>query len=342
MSLSDPNKAADGEPTVSAIIISYEPGSLLSKCVESLSTQSVHMQVIVVDNGSTDGSVSELIEQFPHVEVVKPTRNLGFAGGANAGAAKALGRVLLFLNPDVELSPGCISELVEELEDPTVGVAGPVLSVLASESTEYGATIDPLGYPVPLLEPDSLPLYVPGCALATSRETFSRVGGFDERFFMFVEDVDYCLRVLLCGMDIRVRRGATATHIGGATAPGGYLTGSGLETSTLRVSLRERNTLAALIKSLRLPTLAVVLPLYILQSLATALIVALNGATETSRRILAGLAWNASQLPVTLRLRKLAQARRVATDTIVLRRLHRGLRKLQLLRQHGLPRIHES
>src|SRR5205823_10582069 len=190
----------------------------------------------------------------PQVKIVRPGSNLGFAGGSNFGAAAARGNLLLFLNPDVVLTPGCVAALATELSDPLVGAVGPPIAVAASDATEYGCTLDPIGSPVGLSQP-AAPLYVPGCALMTGARLFHELGGFDERFFMFVEDADYCWRVLLRGYDVRVTTQAPVRHEGGAVTPGGYVTAAGVTSTTFRIALRERNTLAMLLKCYSFPLL---------------------------------------------------------------------------------------
>jgi GT2 family glycosyltransferase len=327
-------------PRLSAVIVNYEGGELLLSCLESLAEQDLPLQVILVDNGSADRSAAVAAARFPELEVVRPGANVGFAGGANAGAARARGDALLFLNPDLVLEPGCAAALLTELEDPRAGIVGPALRVGASELVEYGATVDPVGFPMGLTSARP-PLYVPGCALAVRRELFEQLGGFDERFFLFAEDVDLCWRALLAGWDVRIARDAVAAHVGGASAPGGYASGRALETTRLRVALRERNTLAMLLKCYGSAAAGVVLPLYVAQALTTAALLAATGRVGTARDVLDGLLWNVRELRTTLRLRRQAQALRAASDRAVLRRMHHGLGKGLLLLRLGLPRVLE-
>jgi 2-polyprenyl-3-methyl-5-hydroxy-6-metoxy-1,4-benzoquinol methylase len=326
-----------GPRLVSAVVVNYEGGPLLLGCLESLLGDGMPVQAIVVDNGSEDGSTAAAVERFPEVEVVRPPANLGFAGGANAGARTARGELLLFLNPDVRLADGCLAALVEELEDPAVGAVSPAVSVEASGDVEYGSTIDVLGYPVGIRT--GAPLFVSGCALMTDAELFRAAGGFDERFFMFMEDVDYCWRLLLAGRDIRVRRDALAFHVGGASTPGGYITGEGPTSTTFRIALRERNTLAMLCKCYALPAAALAVPAAVAQTLATALVLACAGSGRTALELVAGVAWNLRQLPETLERRRLTQERRVVPDRDVRARMYRGLRKLDVLAEFGLPHV---
>jgi GT2 family glycosyltransferase len=326
---------------VSAVIVNYEAGELLLECIAALGGQDSLLETIVVDNGSTDGSTAAAADEFPDVRVVKPGRNLGFAGGANAGGDVARGELLLFLNPDVRLTPGCVSVLASELRDPLVGVVGPPLEVAVAGAVEYGATLDPIGSPVGL--GDRAPvLYVPGCALMTRARLFHELGGFDNRFFMFVEDVDYCWRVLLRGLDVRVARTRPVHHEGGAAAPGGYLTAAGVTSTRFRVVLRERNTLAMLLKCYGRPLVWIVAPFYAAQSLATAIALAAVGRRKTAKEIAAGLWWNVRELPRTVELRQEVQRSRRIEERQILSRMYRGLWKLSLLLRFGIPDVSEK
>ncbi|HEX2428245.1 MAG TPA: glycosyltransferase family 2 protein [Gaiellaceae bacterium] len=337
---SEPNSTRS-PGNVSAVIVNYEAGKLLLECISALAGQSTLLETIVVDNGSTDGSTEAAAAGFPDVHVVKPGRNLGFAGGGNAGARVARGELLLFLNPDVRLTPGSVSALAAEFTDPSVGVVGPPLDVAVADAVEYGATLDPIGSPVGLADRGPA-LYVPGCALMTRARLFHALGGFDERFFMFVEDVDYCWRVLLSGSDVRVARITPAQHEGGAAAPGGYLTAEGVTSTRFRVVLRERNTLAMLLKCYGSPLVWIVVPLYAVQSLATAVVLAAVGRRRTAIDIAGGLWWNLRELPRTVELRRMVQRSRHVNERKILKRMYRGLWKVTLLLRFGIPEVSEK
>jgi GT2 family glycosyltransferase len=330
----------DGGRPVSAVIVGYEGGELLLDCIASLQGQGV-LETILVDNGSADGSAAAAASRFPDLHVVTPGRNLGFAAGANAGAREARGELLLFLNADIRLPVDSLHVMAAPFEDPRLGVLGPPLDVEAAGGVEYGATVDVIGSPVGLTRSGS-PLYVPGCALMTRATLFQDLGGFDDRFFMFVEDVDYCWRVLLHGFDVAVQTMKPAWHFGGAAAPGGYIGDESLSSTLFRVVLRERNTLAMLLKCYSLPLAAVVAPVYAAQSLVTAAVLAASGRRATALAMVAGLRWNIRELSRTLRLRGRVQSSRQISDTVVLRRMYRGIWKLHLLMRFGLPAVSED
>jgi glycosyltransferase involved in cell wall biosynthesis len=320
--------------------VNYEGGRLLLECIASLRAEGV-FETILVDNGSVDRSAAAAAAEFPDLRVVTPGRNLGFAGGANLGAHQARGQLLLFLNPDIRLASGSVRAITARFADPHVGVVAPPLEVEASGTVEYGATVDVIGSPVGLTAPAS-PLYVPGCVLMTRSALFCELGGFDERYFMFVEDVDYCWRVLLRGLDVTVPAVGPAWHHGGAAAPGGYIDRDRLSSTLFRVTLRERNTLAMLLKCYGAPLASIVTPVYVAQSLATACVLAAHGHRATARAIAGGLLWNLRELSRTLGLRRRVQASRTVGDAVILRRMYRGIWKLHLLRRFGVPSVSED
>src|SRR5205823_496527 len=124
---------------ISAIIVAYEAGADLALCLDALGKQGDHIEVIVVDNGSRDGSVERARVEHPGIRVVSNGTNDGFAGGANRGAAVANSGVLLFLNPDVVLEPGCADALIVALSGSAGAlVCGPVVVDSTRENVEYG------------------------------------------------------------------------------------------------------------------------------------------------------------------------------------------------------------
>lgn len=324
-------------PRVSAIIVNYNSGLDLLNCVSSLAVQDYPLsEVIVVDNNSHDESLSATLASFPDIKPVRNPNNEGFAGAVNRGAAAASGDVLLFLNPDVVLARDCVRHLAFTLAT-APGVVGPVLVVGADMHEERGCTVDWLGHPLPLTAPGK-PLYVAGCVLATSRNFFERLGGFDERYFIFVEDVDYCWRVLLAGGEVQVSADARAQHQGGAAVPGGYIRSGRIETTGFRFLLRERNTLTTLLKCAPALWLPWLIPAYVTRTVVVAAALLYLRRPGVARDVLGGLFWNARWLRQTYRRRRTAP-RTKASQRIASQRLHQGLIELDLVRRFGLPRF---
>jgi GT2 family glycosyltransferase len=326
---------------VSAVVVNYEGGEFLLDCIASLEGQDL-VEIIVVDNGSADGSGPAASARFPGIKLLSPGWNLGFAGGANFGAREARGDLLLFLNPDIRMPPGSVRTLVEMFTDSHVGVVGPPLYVATSETVEYGATVDVIGSPVGVRVRTTRPLFVSGCALMTRLTLFNELGGFDGRFFMFLEDADYCWRALLRGFDVSVPDMPPVWHQGGAATPGGYVTRGGVSSTSFRVALRERNTLAMLLKCYGAPLAAIICPIYVAQSVLTASLLAACGKHRTARAVVSGLRWHMNECQNTLAYRRTVQSSREVSDAVILRRMYRGIWKLNMLIGFGIPAISEK
>lgn len=212
---------------VSAIVVVYNSASVIADCLRSLEphVRTGWLEVVVVDNASPDDSAVLVERDFPWARLVREPRNLGFAGGVNRGLRVARGGHFLLVNPDVitprETIPGLRTYLQQH---PGVGVVGPRIlrpsgqaEVSASYRPTYGSeVIESLGLfvfrrwvsawrPKALLDPPVGPVAVDvlsGCFLMFPRYVFDRVGEFDEDFFMYVEDVDWCVRARDAGFEV--------------------------------------------------------------------------------------------------------------------------------------------
>lgn len=182
---------------------------------------------MVVDNGSSDGSVAEVRRLHPQVEVLELGRNLGFGRALNLAVESVPGDPLIFLNNDVECRPGFVAELLSELDPGVATVAGVLLQQDRPESIDSaGVTVegDTLmafdhlhGESVDALPSALAPLGPCGGAALYRREAFEDVGGFDERIFVYYEDVDLALRLRAAGHRCRLAVGAQALHRQSAT-----------------------------------------------------------------------------------------------------------------------------
>jgi N-acetylglucosaminyl-diphospho-decaprenol L-rhamnosyltransferase len=322
---------------VLVIIVNYNGGPGLMDCVASVLAQSAPATIVVVDNGSTDRSDITVNARFREVIVHRAPHNLGFGAAVNLAASEYPGSTIVVLNPDVVLREGCLQALLVALAS-RPGVVGPILHVSASGSSEAGLTVNHTGMPT-LQTPNKAPLYVPGCALVTSRRIFEQVGGFDDRYFLFVEDVEFCWRALLAGFDVSVAFNAEANHEGGGSAEGGYLRpGARYRTSDMRISLRERNDIALMIACAPWWWLPFTMPLLIGHCLAVA-----AGALATRRPRLAlsiveGIGWNFRELPASIH-RRHSLKRSPDGCRKARARLTSGSLLVRTIREHGLPDI---
>lgn len=194
----------------SVIIITHNSRAYLEACLESvLSECAPHDELIVVDNGSTDGGADFVRARYPAVRLIH-NRNTGYAGGCNRGAAVAQGETLVFLNPDTVLDPGALTALIAPLRI-TSDVALTTACIVHLRHPERintcGNTIhctgltycrgagQPWSNLATSVEVDA----VSGAAFAIRRTVFEELGGFDERFRMYVEDTDLSWRARLAG-----------------------------------------------------------------------------------------------------------------------------------------------
>lgn len=207
------------EPDLSVIILTHNTRELTRACVRSVLADAeafpYTVEVIIVDNASTDDTAATLSTEFPGVRLVINSTNLGFARGNNVGLEAAQGRYLLLLNSDTEVQPGALARLVEFMEThPDAGACGPML-------LNPDASLQPSGGPLPSIWSVFLgmsKLYrlwkrdwyiqifrdysqvvrvgqLSGAALLVRREVYERVGGLDPNFFAYYEDVDWCKRI---------------------------------------------------------------------------------------------------------------------------------------------------
>lgn len=223
---------------VSAIVVTYNAAPWIERSLESL--RGTGAEVIVVDNGSTDGTLELVRGRFPEARIVEQ-ENRGFGAGNNAGMRAAAGRYFLLLNPDAWLADGAFEDLVAFADEhPEAGVIGPRLL-----NPDGSLQRSVRGYPTPWrlateyfflrkLAPRSKALnalfgagfdhksvreadYLFGACLLVRRDAVDSIGGFDEEFFLMSEEVDWCYRFHQAGWKVLFYPDAEAYHVVGAS-----------------------------------------------------------------------------------------------------------------------------
>jgi len=197
--------AADTSPVpVSVVVVSYNTREQLRKCLTAIEP---HHEAIVVDNASHDGSADMVATEFPHAKLIRSERNLGFGRANNAGAAHATHPLVLYLNSDAYVDPGAIDKLAAAMGDSDVVAAGPKLlnpdrtlqESVARRLTLAAVLWEQLGLKrgywetgryAGRSEPSEVQ-QVMGAALMVRRG----LEAFDERYFLYCEDTDFCLRL---------------------------------------------------------------------------------------------------------------------------------------------------
>jgi N-acetylglucosaminyl-diphospho-decaprenol L-rhamnosyltransferase len=232
---------------VSFVIVSYNVAELLEECIRSIverPADGLNVEIIVVDNASRDSSVELVRQKFPDVRLIANIFNYGFPRGCNQGLRAANGRYIFFLNPDARIVGDGLEKLVNFLaEKPDAGVVAPILRY-ADGSLQPNRRRFP-GYGLAFVESTILERYPPfknlavlkkfkfedvppetahqvdwvvGAAFLVRREVCDAIGGLDERFFMYSEELDFCRRVKNAGWEVWYTPAATVVHVEGKSS----------------------------------------------------------------------------------------------------------------------------
>ena len=227
---------------ISIIIVSFNTRELLKNCLDSIyrNTKGLQYEVIVVDNRSEDGSAKMVCDNFPNARLILNTSNAGFAKANNTGFQHSHGDHLLFLNSDTLIRNNAITYLSDYLQKhPTVGVVGPKLLTADGTPTQsYQRFLDVaqlylgakwlrhvvdvtkyrMNYPRYQFTSDKQVEWLSGAALAIKRHVFEQVGKWDERYFLYYEDMDICLQVTRVGYKVMYHPAAEVVHLFGRSS----------------------------------------------------------------------------------------------------------------------------
>lgn len=223
---------------LTVVVVSYNTAALLERCLGSLRAQALPgREIVVVDNASSDASAALVREQFPEVRLIANTRNVGFGAACNQGIAASDGGLVVLVNPDCEMAPGSLQGFADFMAaHPRCAVAGgrlvygdgsyqessfrfPTLAQIFLDffplnwrltrsrlNGRYPAAWDTLAFQI------DHPL---GALLCVRRAAIAQVGVFDPAFFMYAEEVDWCLRFKRAGWEVWHCPAALAVHHGG-------------------------------------------------------------------------------------------------------------------------------
>lgn len=311
-------------PRASVVIVNTNELHHLKQCLPTIAEQDYpDGEVIVVDNCSTDGSIDYLKREFPWVRVVRSPANLGYAGAGNLGFAHATGEYVAIMNPDTQVEPGWLRELVQALQhNPQAGLATPKillmhdptrLNTCGNDITLTGLTFcRGLDEPADQYMQPEVVSAVSGAAFVVKRHVMEQIGGFDDHFFIYFEETDLSLRAMLAGY--------TCLYVPTARIRHQYT----FKFSPRKCFYQERNRYLALLKVFHWQTLLLLLPLFLLSECIVWGYVLLHGAAHIRGKI-ASYGWLIGNWWYVLQARRRAQAFRRVADHMLLARFHHRL-----------------
>lgn len=333
-------------PVVSVCIANYNGVGVLEDCIASVLSQNaeVHIEIIVHDDASGDGSVEWIRRHYPGVELLASEENVGFCIANNRMVAHARGEYVLLLNNDAALFHDAIAVLLAGARAmPAPGILSlPQFDWASGELVDRGCLLDPFYNPVPNLDLGRSDVaMVIGACLFMERVSWQALGGFPQTFGSLAEDVFLCCAARLHGLPVRVEQRSGYRHRQGASFGGNRVDGGKLRSTYRRRALSERNKTAVL--CICTPGI-VVLPLLLLHVallLGEGLVLALF---KRDLRAWREIYTNAVIQTVRQRALLRAERRRVQLGrAIMLREYLRPFvllpRKLVMLVRHGVPSL---
>ncbi len=221
--------------TVSVVIVNWNRYEDTCECIDSLLAQKgVSLKITCVDNGSSDNSGSRLREKYDQIQLLQLNRNLGFAGGYNLGIKEALKQntdYILIINNDTVADEWMVSKLLSEIQANNIGIDAPLIYYFENPSRIWSSggyinkqlliplnshhTNENLSHPVERT-------FISGCCYLMKKDLIEQVGLFDESFFLYMEDLDYCRRIMQTQWKMKVVPSAKLYHKVAASSKGQY------------------------------------------------------------------------------------------------------------------------
>ena len=318
-------------PTVDIIIPYFKRRDMLERCLDSLeNTIYPSMNIVVVDNGGKEAGLIFLVKRYRNARLERLAENRGYAGGCNAGLKCSSADYVVFMNDDTVHDPLWLERLVlvAENDEQTGALQPKILSMrpggkgkkLFDYAGAAGGMMDRLGYPWCLgrrsarLESDEGQydieqdiFWASGVAMFVKRAVVEELGGFDEDFFMQMEEIDLSWRMKLAGYHVRSVPSSVIQHEGGASLQGGTVE---------KIYFNHRNNITMQLKNRSMAGLCWLLPIRFLLEIAASVyyLTQLPGGLKKSAAVWRAMAYNFSRMPETLKKRNTIQHSRVIDD----------------------------
>ncbi len=311
---------------VSIILVNWNSKKWLNKCLLTLSKQTCkNIEIILVDNASTDNSINFVEKNFPDVKIIKNSKNIGFPKANNIGVKFSKGKYLLLINPDVWVKKDFIEKLLSFYRKNNYSVVSPMEKrYLPNKYFRFNSTIDLTGSPAahpPLYRKDKL--FFMSVAYLCEKKEYLDTLGFDENYFAYYEDVDWFWRMSLLGKKFGYAENVCVYHAGAGS------TGKGIKYNVFL--WRNQNALQTLLKNYSSFMLVLVLPLYVIQNLFEIVFFIIILKFDIAYSYIGGWIFNIKNIKRTLKKRKWIQQRRVVSEWEIIKKMYWGPAKLKML-----------
>lgn len=327
-------------PLVSIVLITWNGEKLLRKFLYSIKELKYNnLEVIIVDNNSTDNTVSYIRNNYPDFKIIINSENLGTAKGSNIGSQLAKGEFIFFTSNDMVYDPYLINFMVDALrKHEKIGAVACKVKFMTEEGKKTniidsaGGELDLFGFPYinGHRKPDNYQsnsikniFFAFGCSILVKKKIFDKLNGYDNKFLTLVDDIDLCWRINLLGYKIVIEPRALLYHRASST------TRKAFNRAQTRY-MSEKNTLRMLLKNYNFMTLCLILPLYFIILGLEFTFYIIIGKFKISISLIKAVIWNISNFKDTVRLRKKMQDKRVVKDNKIVGIMMRGSNKFRV------------
>ncbi|MCK5330013.1 MAG: glycosyltransferase family 2 protein [Candidatus Marinimicrobia bacterium] len=316
----------NAQPLISIIVLNYNGKQFLQVCFDSLLLSTYpNIELLMVDNASSDDSVEYMERNYPQVKIIHSGGNIGYSAGNNLGIEVAAGKYVLLLNNDIEVTPGWLEPIIEEFEsDEQIAAVQPKIHhMIDRDSFEYagaaGGMIDIFSFPFMrgrvfyTIEKDegqydtNIDLFwTSGAAMAIRKDVLKKTGLLDNDFVHHMEEIDLCWRILLQGHRLRIRTDSVIYHYAGGTIKA---------KSFKKEYWNHRNSVFMMMKNYSSRRLMYLLPARYLLDILVVVKSILVWDTMKIAAILRAHGWLFRQLSLILRKRREVQLARQVPDS---------------------------
>ena len=321
---------------VSIIIPHFNGKDILTNCLNSLKENKFeNFEIIVVDNGSSDGSQELIKQKFPKVKLIENEKNKGYAGGCNTGIPHSRGKYILFLNNDVEVAENFVEEMFNAMDsDEKVGLVQPkLLSMQKKTHFDYsggaGGEIDIFGFPFARgrvfidLEQDELQydnltneiFWASGTAVLIRRSLLDKIGTFDEDFFAHMEEIDLNWRAQLAGYKSIITLKTYLYHYSGYTLPA---------ENPRKMYLNHRNNLIMILKNYSLISILWIFPIRLILEFVAFTYAVITGNKNWALGVLKGVVYVLIHFGSIWKKHIQIQKLRIVSDSTIMNNMYKG------------------